>query len=45
MSMYQSIGTAPGGVTDRVVEALVSGLELEFGRGFAEVLAHRFLEG
>lgn len=40
MSMYQSIGTA----SDRVMEALVAGLELEFGRGAGEALAHRFLE-
>lgn len=40
MSMYQSIGTA----SDRVMEALVAGLELEFGRGAGEALAYRFLE-
>lgn len=40
MSMYQSIGTA----SDRVIEALVAGLELEFGCGAGEALAHRFLE-
>ncbi len=40
MSMYQSIGTA----SDRVMAALVSGLELVFGRGAGEALAHRFLE-
>jgi hypothetical protein len=40
MSMYQSIGT----VSDRVMSALVAGLELEFGRGAGEALAHRFLE-
>src|SRR3546814_19365376 len=40
MSMYQSIGTA----SDRVMEAPVAGLELEFGRGAGEALAHRFLE-
>ncbi|MBV2147509.1 hypothetical protein KRZ98_04310 [Sphingobium sp. AS12] len=40
MSMYQSIGTA----SDRVMAALISGLELEFGRGAGEALAHRFLE-
>ena len=44
MSMYQSIGTASANVVDRVVEALVAGLELEFGRGAGEALAHRFLE-
>lgn len=40
MGMYQSIGTA----SDRVMEALVAGLELEFGRGAGEALAERFLE-
>jgi hypothetical protein len=40
MDMSQSIGTA----SDRVMAALVSGLELEFGRGVGEELAHRFLE-
>jgi len=40
MSMYQTIGTA----SDRVMEALVAGLELEFGRGGGKALAHRFLE-
>jgi hypothetical protein len=40
MSMYQSIGTA----SDRVLESLKAGLELEFGRGAGEALAHRFLE-
>lgn len=40
MSIYQSIGTA----SNFVMEALVAGLELEFGRGAGEALAHRFLE-
>jgi hypothetical protein len=40
MSMIQSIGVA----SDRVMAALVSGLEIEFGRGAGEALAHRFLE-
>ena len=40
MSMYHSIETA----SDRVMAALVAGLELEFGRGAGEALAHRFLE-
>ena len=39
MAQVQSISAA----ADRVIAALVSGLELEFGRG-AEALAHRFLE-
>lgn len=40
MSIMQSVGT----VSDRVMTALVSGLEIEFGRGAGEALAHRFLE-
>jgi hypothetical protein len=44
MSMMQSIGVASANVTDRVMTALVSGLELEFGRGAGEALAQRFLE-
>jgi hypothetical protein len=40
MSMIQSIGAA----SDRVMAALVSGLEIEFGRGAGEALAQRFLE-
>ena len=40
MTMIQSIGT----VSDRVMAALISGLEIEFGRGAGEALAHRFLE-
>lgn len=40
MGMVQSIGTA----SDRVVEALKAGLEIEFGKGAGEALAQRFLE-
>lgn len=40
MSMFQSISAA----SDRVMTALVSGLEIEFGRGAGEALAHRFLD-
>jgi len=40
MGMYQSIGTA----SDRVIATLMAGLEIEFGRGAGEALAHRFLE-
>ena len=40
MSMMQTIGVA----SDRVMAALISGLEIEFGRGAGEALAHRFLE-
>lgn len=43
MSMDQSIGTASANVVDRVMAALLSGLELAFGRGAGEELAHRFL--
>ena len=37
---YQPISVA----ADRVMTALVAGLELEFGRGTGEALAQRFLE-
>jgi hypothetical protein len=40
MGMYQSIGTA----WDRVMATLMAGLEIEFGSGAGEALAHRFLE-
>ena len=40
MTMFQPIGAA----SDRVVAALVAGLEIEFGRGAGEALAARFLE-
>jgi hypothetical protein len=40
MGVYQSIGTA----SDHVMAALISGLEIEFGRGAGEALAHRFVE-
>ncbi|MGN6121580.1 MAG: hypothetical protein ACTHOJ_01355 [Sphingomonas oligoaromativorans] len=40
MGMVQSIGTA----SDRVIATLTAGLEIEFGRGVGEALAHRFLE-
>lgn len=44
MSMMQSTGAASAKEADRVMAALVSGLEIEFGHGAGEVLAHRFLE-
>lgn len=40
MSMVQPISAA----SDRVMAALISGLEIEFGRGAAAALATRFLE-
>ena len=40
MGMFQPISEA----SDRVMAALVSGLEIEFGPGAGEALAHRFLE-
>lgn len=40
MAYVQSIGAA----SDRVMAALTSGLEIEFGRGAGEALAQRFLE-
>ncbi|WP_200909552.1 MULTISPECIES: hypothetical protein [unclassified Sphingomonas] len=40
MAYFQSIGAA----SDRVMERLITGLEIEFGRGAGEALAQRFLE-
>ena len=40
MGMFQPISVA----SDRVMAALLSGLEIEFGHGVGEALAHRFLE-
>jgi hypothetical protein len=40
MGMDRSIGTA----SDRVMAALIAGLEIEFGRGAGAALAHRFIE-
>lgn len=40
MGVIQSIGVA----SDRVFSSLVSGLEVEFGRGAGAALARRFLE-
>jgi len=40
MTMFQPIAVA----SDRVMAALVAGLEIEFGRGAGEGLAQRFLE-
>jgi hypothetical protein len=40
MGKIQSIGVA----SDRVMARLVSGLEIEFGRGAGEALAQRFLD-
>ena len=40
MGMVESIGTA----SDRVLETLRAGLEIEFGQGAGEALAHRFLK-
>ncbi len=39
MTMFQPISHS----SDRVMKALVAGLELEFGCGAAEALAHRFI--
>lgn len=44
MGIYRSIETASGKNTNGVIEALAAGLELEFGCGAGEALAHRFLE-
>jgi hypothetical protein len=40
MAQVQTISAA----SDRVMAALISGLEIEFGRAAGEALAHRFLE-
>ena len=40
MTMIQTVGAA----SDRVMEKLITGLEIEFGRGAGEALARRFLE-
>lgn len=40
MDMFQPISAA----SDRVMAALISGLEIEFGHGVGEALAQRFLE-
>ncbi len=40
MTKFQTVGAA----SDRVMEKLIAGLEIEFGRGAGEALAHRFLE-
>ncbi|MFB0875854.1 MULTISPECIES: hypothetical protein [unclassified Sphingobium] len=40
MGMFQPISVA----SDRVMAALISGLEVEFGHDAADALAHRFLE-
>ena len=40
MTMFQSVGAA----SDRVMEKLIAGLEIEFGRGAGEALARQFLE-
>jgi hypothetical protein len=40
MTYFQPISAA----ADRVVSALAAGLEIEFGRGAGQALAHRFLE-
>ena len=44
MGMVQPISEASAKVMDRVMAALISGLEIEVGHGAGEALAHRFLE-
>ncbi|WP_232318519.1 hypothetical protein [Sphingomonas sp. TDK1] len=44
MAMVQPISAASGAATDRVLAALVAGLEREFGHEAGEALAHRFLD-
>lgn len=44
MAMVQSIMAASGAAQDRVMAALVAGLEREFGHDAGEALAQRFLD-
>ena len=44
MTMFQPIDAASAKAPDRVMAALVAGLEIEFGRGAGAALAKRFLE-
>ncbi|WP_245653646.1 hypothetical protein [Sphingomonas pituitosa] len=44
MAMVQPVSAASGAAQDRVLAALVAGLEREFGRYAGEALAHRFLD-
>lgn len=44
MSIVQPIAPAIAVASDRVMTALIAGLELEFGRGAGEALASRFME-
>lgn len=44
MDMDQNIAAASATIVDRVIATLMAGLEIEFGRGAGEALAHRFLE-
>jgi hypothetical protein len=41
MGMYQDIETASANIVDRVMEALVAGLELEFGSGLTRAATSR----
>jgi hypothetical protein len=44
MAMVQSVLAASGAAQDRVMAALVAGLEREFGHDAGEALAQRFLD-
>ncbi len=44
MAMVQSVSAASRAAQDRVMAALVAGLEREFGHDAGEALAHRFLD-
>lgn len=44
MGMFHPVSVASANVMDRVMAALVSGLEVEFCHDVGESLAHRFLE-
>jgi hypothetical protein len=44
MEGFMDTANIIGMASDHMLAALVSGLELEFGRGAGEALAHRFLD-
>ncbi len=44
MGIFESIETASANYSDRIMARLIAGLEVEFGSGVGEALAHRFLE-
>ncbi|MDG5488863.1 hypothetical protein NYR55_09575 [Sphingomonas sp. BGYR3] len=44
MIMVQAVEAVSAHQTDRVMQALIAGLEIEFGHGAGEALAQRFIE-